>query len=482
MLRNRKGRAMAAASMLAGWVAASQGCVRDAQSVHCAGGFWCPNGMKCGADGKSCLPTSCGDGVVQENEQCDPGLEGETPSCNRDCTRSRCGDGTTNALAGEACDPGSERETKECNYDCTLSQCGDNIVNRAASEECDEGPSSTAEKKECPYGKKVCMLCSQCRWKEFSGPFCGDGVRQEDREDCDEGAGNGAAACAYGTPSCRVCKEDCSGFVQRMGPVCGDGRRDADEACDDGRRNGATACAYGQRECSVCSADCRTSSPGRVSYCGDGVRTLNEACDSFASFACGTCSSTCQQLPLARAAGAIQVRSTGVSAGEGFVVDDGARSVVFEFVEEAADAGAHGVPIALPAADAGAGTDADADADADAGTGADAGAGELETKALAQRIAAAIAARRGAADGGLGIRVDLEASTVLLTNELAGAKGNKPLLPTQGSASIVGFPGDGGVGAIVLQGMSGGAGCAAGEPCESHSDCVHGFCLGKICW
>jgi hypothetical protein len=527
MHRDRAGRAIAVASILAGWMAASQGCVRDAQSVRCEGGFWCPRGMKCGADGKSCLPTTCGDGAVQENEQCDPGLDGETELCNRDCTLARCGDGIWNPTAHEDCDPGAERETADCNYDCTASRCGDGVVNREAGEdcddrgessrcnkschlgqcgdgeinatageecddgserndkhgpclptcrkaqcgdglvqtgleECDDGPSSSLENSECPYGLKRCTLCSRCKWRGAEGPFCGDGVRQQDFEACEEGQRNGATSCDYGTSSCQICKADCSGFSERKGPSCGDGRRDveAGEACDEGPRNGALTCVNGQRDCTLCSADCRRAWPGRGSFCGDGIRGGAEACDNYASFACGTCSSECVTRPIAKATGAIQVRSTGVSAGEAFAVDDGARAEVFEFVEAGAAPAAGRAPIALPG-------------------GADAGA--FDTRALAQRIAAAIAAKGEAADGGLALRAELDGSAVLLTNGAAGVNGNRPLRPMQGSPSIAQSPGDAGEAAIVLQGMSGGAGCSAGALCANDDDCAGGTCSSWIC-
>ncbi|MEX1363042.1 MAG: FG-GAP repeat protein, partial [Nannocystaceae bacterium] len=46
-----------------------------------------------------------------------------------------CGDGITNATAGEACDDGGESAT--CNADCTLAMCGDGITNATAGEACD---------------------------------------------------------------------------------------------------------------------------------------------------------------------------------------------------------------------------------------------------------------------------------------------------------------------------------------------------------
>jgi hypothetical protein len=84
--------------------------------------------------GRFHLVASCGDGVVQNREECDD--RGESARCNVDCTTSHCGDGIHNATAAEACD--TVFESAGCNADCTLAVCGDRRVSRA-SEDCDDG-------------------------------------------------------------------------------------------------------------------------------------------------------------------------------------------------------------------------------------------------------------------------------------------------------------------------------------------------------
>ncbi len=315
----RAGRGFAAAVVLAGAVAAGQGCLRESNSVYCGGGFWCPSGRTCGADGKSCLPTNCGDGIQQSGEQCDPGSSGNIKDCNYDCTVPRCGDGIFNAAAGEECDDGAANSaTGACLPDCRTAKCGDANV-QSGVEACDDGRDSALEKTACPYGLKTCTLCSDCQWANLTGPFCGDGERQSDYEACDQGALNGATSCAYGTASCEICNGDCSSLVPRTGPTCGDGRRDADqgEACDDGLLNGALACAYGERECTLCSKDCKTSA-GLGPYCGDGaVQSGNEACDqgalngatscAYGTAPCEICNGDCSRL----------VPRTGPTCGDG---------------------------------------------------------------------------------------------------------------------------------------------------------------------
>jgi cysteine-rich repeat protein len=81
----------------------------------------------------------CGNGLVDPPEECDPGTNGKTASCDPDCSITVCGDGLLNDLAGEACD--DTVESPRCNggATCTAPRCGDAIHNRLAGEECDDG-------------------------------------------------------------------------------------------------------------------------------------------------------------------------------------------------------------------------------------------------------------------------------------------------------------------------------------------------------
>ncbi|MCH7527300.1 MAG: thrombospondin type 3 repeat-containing protein, partial [Planctomycetes bacterium] len=55
-----------------------------------------------GGGGGGTTPT-CGDGNVDDGEECDGG--GESVTCDADCTAVQCGDGTVNVAAGEQCEP-----------------------------------------------------------------------------------------------------------------------------------------------------------------------------------------------------------------------------------------------------------------------------------------------------------------------------------------------------------------------------------------
>ncbi len=203
--------------------------------------------------------TTCGNGVVDGDEECDDGAE--SASCNADCTEARCGDSIVNAAAGETCDEGAQTAT--CNEDCTVAACGDGLLNTDAGEECDEGGETATCDDDC-----TAVACGDANSNEAAGEECDDG-----RE----------------TLGCDV---DCTGSM------CGDGvfNMSAGEECDDMGKSAAcdvdcTAASCGDgdlnmaagEECDhageslLCNVDCTNSA------CGDGVHnmTAGEECDTM---------------------------------------------------------------------------------------------------------------------------------------------------------------------------------------------------------
>jgi len=171
----------------------------------------------------------CGNGATEAPETCDD--SGESATCDADCTAAVCGDGTTNATAGEDCDDSGESAT--CDSDCTTATCGDGTTNVTAGEQCDDdGSNSDVTPDAC---RTNCQL-----------PSCGDGVT-DTGEDCDD-AGESA-----------TCDANCT-FV-----LCGDGtvNATAGELCDDAG------------ESATCDTDCTPAA------CGDGTTnaTAGELCD-----------------------------------------------------------------------------------------------------------------------------------------------------------------------------------------------------------
>jgi len=270
----------------------------------CANNCTVEAGWSCTGSPSVCAPV-CGDGLVTGSEPCDPGPSGSM-MCNSDCTLSSCGDGKTNAVAGETCDdgvsnsasgacdlschktycgdniletpngdgqteqcdPGNSGPTMSCNSDCTLSSCGDVKVNPAAGETCDNGVGNSTTGTCDPSCKKT---------------FCGDGIIEtpngnSQNEQCEPtldptctssctiGVGLGTAAYVSVVSSPVITS---SGATRLPPPAtCGNGRIDTNlgEQCDDGRYNGLTP---------HCDRWCRTQ------YCGDGVveKASGEECE-----------------------------------------------------------------------------------------------------------------------------------------------------------------------------------------------------------
>jgi len=213
-----------------------------------------------------CTKAGCGDGVVDQGEECDDGdrNSNENPdACRLDCTLPRCGDGVVDSA--EECDDGdqnSDTTPDACRTDCQLPFCGDHVIDRLHGEECDDG---TALNSNTTPGA--------CRADDCILPYCGDGVTDDAsgyHETCDDGnqqAGDG-------------CNEFC------QSETCGNGVVDAQagETCDDGNHDNSDDCPDGA------GGTCRAAS------CGDGFQwTGHEACDDGNNISGDGCSANCQQ-------------------------------------------------------------------------------------------------------------------------------------------------------------------------------------------
>ena len=147
-----------------------------------------------------CLPVECGNGYLEDVEECDDGNTIDGDGCQADCTLPDiCGDGYLNE-ATEECDDGNTVDGDGCQADCTIPvECGDGYLNEAL-EECDDG--NTIDDDGCDAD---CTI--SC--------FCGDGVVNDDvacGEECDDGndvAGDG-------------CENDCTFTPGPANDLCDD--------------------------------------------------------------------------------------------------------------------------------------------------------------------------------------------------------------------------------------------------------------------
>jgi cysteine-rich repeat protein len=227
----------------------------------------------------------CGNGILEAGEDCDD--QGESATCDADCTPAECGDGTLNVAAGEECDDGSGNSDilpDACRTDCGLASCGDGVVD--SGEACDDGPDNSDTmadtcRLDCTppqCGDGVVDSGEQCddgNTMDGDGcradcqlPICGDGIL-DSGEQCDDGAGNSDTA-----PD--ACRTNCTAAR------CGDGIVDSAEQCDDGAGNSNTAP-------DACRSDC---APPR---CGDGVVDSGEQCDDGNQGNGDGCSASCEE-------------------------------------------------------------------------------------------------------------------------------------------------------------------------------------------
>ena len=150
----------------------------------------------------------CGNGITEDNEECDDGNEIDDDSCSNECLSNipdpYCGDG--NLDSGEECDDGNNINNDGCSAICEIEifdpYCGDG--NLDTGEECDDGNNTNGdgcsaiceiecgngildEGEECDGDEGVGehQICSEsCELINLT--YCGDGVQQEPN---DEGKG-----------------------------------------------------------------------------------------------------------------------------------------------------------------------------------------------------------------------------------------------------------------------------------------------------
>ena len=170
----------------------------------------CPN---------TCKNAFCGDDLVWTGmEQCEDGNEDNTDACVA-CQDAKCGDGFV--WAGmEECDDGNLDDTDGCTSQCKAIVCGDGMVGGA--EECDDGNTDDTD---------ACVSCKNAT--------CGDGKTQAGVEECDDGNTDKADGCS------EICSHEYLMFVTKsalpadMGGVAG-----ADAACQTAAGLGGLAGTY----------------------------------------------------------------------------------------------------------------------------------------------------------------------------------------------------------------------------------------------
>jgi uncharacterized repeat protein (TIGR01451 family) len=162
-----------------------------------------------------CVVPECGDGIIDDGEECDDGennSDTDPDACRTDCTLPFCGDGVLDPGNGEECDDGNNVDGDGCSATCQDEFCGDGIIQ--FPEECDDGDLNSDTDPDA------------CR-TDCTFPICGDETI-DSGETC-EPPGQPAG------PNGNTCRVDCT--------VCGDQVIDSGEDCDDGNNVNDDTCS-----------------------------------------------------------------------------------------------------------------------------------------------------------------------------------------------------------------------------------------------
>ncbi len=108
--------------------------------------------------------SSCGDGVLDDGEECDDGADNsESGACTPLCTAAACGDGYVWS-GQEECDDGADNgEYGYCLGDCSGPgpRCGDGVIQEEFEEECDTVPPAPHKDGCIPQSCTVAESCQE---------------------------------------------------------------------------------------------------------------------------------------------------------------------------------------------------------------------------------------------------------------------------------------------------------------------------------
>ncbi len=272
-------------------------------------------------------PRLCGNGVIDETEECDDGNIDDDDQCLNNCVQARCGDGKrrtdvtdSSEATFEACDDGNSNDQDNCTNDCNVPYCGDGVTwlsenpqTGQAQEACDDG--NLVDDDECT---------TDCQTAACGDVIIRTDLEQDhpDFEECDDGNRESGDGCTENCVSERcgdsmtIAPEECDDGNNEDGDACtsqciaascGDGivRNDRApgeagyEECDDGNRDNTDSCTNG------CA----------IERCGDGILSSSEGCDDGNDNPEDTCTNCA---PAGCGDGAVQ---DGESCDDGNAVD-----------------------------------------------------------------------------------------------------------------------------------------------------------------
>ncbi|MBQ1267545.1 MAG: DUF4215 domain-containing protein [Proteobacteria bacterium] len=204
----------------------------------------------------------CGNGQIDEGEQCDDGNNNNGDGCSSLCKEEQkvaCGNGTKEP--GEQCDDGNNVDGDGCSSTCQI----ESVI--------------------------------------VDDPVCGNGTKEND-EECDDGNKKDGDGCSSS------CKNE-------VGPFCGDGKVTAGEQCDDGNNvdgDGCSSTCQTEKPVPVCGND--IVEDGEVCDGESGLPTSCSAWKPTVQWKDGTLKPSCEQCQIVAGA------CSAVTCGNG-VIDEG---------------------------------------------------------------------------------------------------------------------------------------------------------------
>lgn len=127
----------------------------DTGTSNSIGTFLDAVSVKCGE-----LTSSCGNNILEPDEQCDDGNNSGGDGCGPSCSFEECGNSILDF--GEECDDGNNTGADGCSPTCLIEICGNGIVD--PGEDCDDG--NTANNDGCDSSCNIETISNECEQDE----------------------------------------------------------------------------------------------------------------------------------------------------------------------------------------------------------------------------------------------------------------------------------------------------------------------------